>query len=179
MPNGTVTIAWGDGEHEFNVAKIKCALELEEKCNAGLAEICSRLYGRSLSEQRWRINDIRETLRIGLIGGGKSPVEALRLVQRYCDDRPLAESVTAALTVVMAAIVGVTGDQPGKPEADQAATELPSTQTKGDLSDPQYMASAKVSDGIPAKRTRRRSGNSPRASKGTTEPKAQSSSPHP
>lgn len=142
MPNGTVRIAWGDGEHDFNVALIKCALELEEKCNAGLAEICSRLYGKSLAEQRWRINDVRETLRIGLIGGGKTPVEALRLVQRYCDDRPFAESVPAALTVVLAAIVGVPDDTVGKTPADRAEVESPSIPNRDDLSAPQSMASA-------------------------------------
>lgn len=174
MPNGTVGLAWGDDEYEFNVAKIKCALELEEKCDAGVSEIFNRLR-----EGRWRVNDARETIRIGLIGGGKTPIDALRLVQRYFDDRPFAESVPVAMTILMAAIVGVPGDQPGKPAADQAAMESPSTPTTADLSDPQYMASGPASDGTRAKPTRQRSGKSRPASRATTEPRARSSSPTP
>jgi hypothetical protein len=41
--NGEVELTWGDGQHKFNVAKIKSALELEEKCNAGIAAIFKRV----------------------------------------------------------------------------------------------------------------------------------------
>ena len=34
--NGEIELTWGDGTHKFNVAKIKSALELEEKCDAGV-----------------------------------------------------------------------------------------------------------------------------------------------
>ena len=78
--NGEVELTWGDGQHKFNIAKIKSALELEEKCDAGVAEIFQRIR-----DSHWQINDVRETLRIGLIGGGATPDKALRLINRYCE----------------------------------------------------------------------------------------------
>jgi hypothetical protein len=105
--NGEIEIKWGDGEHKFNIARLKCVLELEEKCGVGIAEIFTRIQ-----EGRWRFSDIRETLRLGLIGGGATPDKALRLINRYCDDRPWAENVLPAQAVLMAAIVGVPQDDP-------------------------------------------------------------------
>jgi Phage tail tube protein, GTA-gp10 len=115
MPsNGEVELTWGDGQHKFNVAKIKSALELEEKCDAGVATIFQRMRDSS-----WHINDIRETLRIGLIGGGSTPDVALRLINRYCDDRPWAESLQPAMVVLMAAMLGVPGDEVGKKQVTE------------------------------------------------------------
>jgi hypothetical protein len=103
--NGEVELAWGDGEHKFNIAKLKCILELEEKCGVGVAEICQRM-----ANGKWKWNDCRETLRLGLIGAGMTPDKALKLIQRYCDDRPLVESALPAQVVLAAAMVGVAGD---------------------------------------------------------------------
>jgi hypothetical protein len=120
--NGEIELNWGDGLHKFNVAKIKSVLELEEKCDAGIAEIFQRIR-----DSRWKINDVRETLRIGLIGGGATPDSALRLINRYCDDRPLAESLQPAILIIMAAMLGVPGDVPGKKaETERAKEEAPS-----------------------------------------------------
>src|SRR5215510_10074535 len=99
--SGEITLKWGDGEHRFNVAKLRCVLELEEKCGCGVAEIYTRL-----ADGKWKFNDIRETLRLGLIGGGTSPDHALVLINRYCDERPFAENVLPAQAVIMAAMVG-------------------------------------------------------------------------
>lgn len=165
MPNGEVTIAWGDGEHKFNVAKIAQALELEEKCDAGFPEILSRLR-----EGRWRINDVRETLRLGLIGGGMSVPKAIVMVKRYFDDRPFGESVPAALVVMMAAVIGVPDDQPGKQVADRTEEESASMTGEGGLSDPQSTGLEPGSDGTRGGRTRRPSGKSPHVSTGTTAP---------
>ena len=65
MPNGLITLAFGDGEHAFNIARIGQVLELQDKCNAGVATILGRLR-----RQEWYFADIRETIRLGLIGGG-------------------------------------------------------------------------------------------------------------
>lgn len=150
MPNGKVELNWADGSHVFNVAKITQALELEQKCGVGVAEIYNRLH-----TGRWWINDVRETLRLGLIGGGMDPVKALVLIRRYVDDRPWTESVAPALAVIMVAMVGVPGDEVGKkPEAERTTAEdCPSSATMGDSSAPPSTASAPDSDGIPASST--------------------------
>lgn len=137
--NGSVTLTWGDGEHVFNIAKIGQALELEEKCGAGVAEIFYRLQ-----RQQWRIEDARQTLRLGLIGGGMEPGKAFNLIKRYCDGRPWVESVQSALVVLMSAMVGVQGDEVGKKsEAERTAAEtVPSSEKTVVSSAPQSMESA-------------------------------------
>ncbi len=129
--NGEIEITWGDGEHKFNVAKLKLIFELEEKCNAGIAEIFNRL-----TKGQWKFNDVRETLRLGLIGGGKPPDEAMRIINRYCDERPWAESVLPAQAIIMAAMVGVPGDEIGKKAETDRAKENQSSEKMADMSVP-------------------------------------------
>ena len=40
----------------------------------------------------WFATDVREVIRLALIGGGTPPTDALRLVRDYVEKRPLAES---------------------------------------------------------------------------------------
>lgn len=147
--NGEVELTWADGTHKFNIAKLKCVLELEEKCDAGIAEIFQRVR-----DSRWRFNDVRETLRLGLIGSGMMPDRALTLVQRYCDDRPWAESLQPAMVVLMAAMLGVIGDEVGKkPETERATEGQPSEKMAG-MSAPSSTGSPLPSDsarGMPMK----------------------------
>lgn len=138
MVNGKVTLAWGDGDHDFNIAKIGQIFELQDKCGCGLMEIFNRLR-----EGRWRFEDIRETVRLGLIGGGKTPAQALVLTKRYVDERPLAENTQAAMTILMAAIVGPPEEEQPEKKAGADRDEKSSTQ-KGALSDPPSMPSAPV-----------------------------------
>jgi Phage tail tube protein, GTA-gp10 len=139
--NGEVELTWGDGEHKFNIAKLKCILELEDKCGVGIAEICQRL-----AQGKWRWNDCRETLRLGLIGAGMTPDQALRLIQRYCDDRPLVESALPAQAVLGAAMVGVPEDNFEKKAEAERAKESQSITPMDDSSAPQSMDSVLPSD---------------------------------
>lgn len=139
--NGQVELTWADGTYLFNIAKIKSVLELEEKCDAGVAEIFKRI-----GEGRWRINDIRETLRLGLIGGGMPPDKALRIISRYVDDRPWQESLQPAMVVLMAAMVGVQGDEVGKKAETERATENPPSEPMADSSVPSSTESEPQSD---------------------------------
>lgn len=102
---------WADGEHDFRLA-IGQLRELQEKCGAGPAEIHNRLAAGT-----WRVDDIRETIRLGLIGGGMTPTDALVLVTRYVDNRPLMENVVAAQAVLLVALIGAPDDKVGKPKA--------------------------------------------------------------
>jgi Phage tail tube protein, GTA-gp10 len=139
--NGEVELTWGDGEHKFNIAKLKCILELEDKCGVGVAEIYQRI-----STSKWKYNDIRETLRLGLIGAGMTPDKALRLINRYCDDRPWTESLLAAQAVLIAALVGVPGDDLEKKAETERAKEDQSTEPTVDSPAPSSTDSALPSD---------------------------------
>lgn len=135
--NGSISFVWGDGEeHKFRLA-IGQLRELQEKCAAGPRTIFDRLCTGG-----WYVDDIRETLRLGLIGGGKTPIEAMVLVKRYVDDRPLQENVMPAMSVIMAAVVGSPDDQVGKEPAETTETEA-----TGALSSPPSTAPAAPSAG--------------------------------
>lgn len=57
---------------------------------------------------RANAKDIRETIRLGLIGGGISPIDAKQLVDDYCFPvRPMTESLGVAWAILRAAIEGV------------------------------------------------------------------------
>ncbi|KGM34994.1 gene transfer agent family protein [Inquilinus limosus] len=116
-----VELSWADGTYLFAL-KLKQIEELQRLCNAGLGEIAQRL----LVERRWRVGDIVETIRLGLIGGGLPAVRARELVDTYLDGRPLADPrdpanpLTTAQAVIMAAYFGVAEaaeESEGKAEA--------------------------------------------------------------
>lgn len=70
----------------------------------------------------WRVDDVRETIRLGLIGGGLTPSDAFLLVASYVDARPLHENVGIAASILMHAIVGDPDDPVGKPVAETETT---------------------------------------------------------
>lgn len=168
MPNGNIELSFGDGDHVFNVAKIGQALELEEKCGAGVSEILDRLR-----TNRWKLNDVRETIRLGLIGGGMTPVNALNLVKRYVDERPWGESLLIAQAIMIAAIIGVPGDLVGKTKA-----EGPRRRRRNASSAPRSTVPEPPSDSLPDRSTTSPSGSSPPASTGSTAP-TEATSLHP
>lgn len=124
---GTLELKWGDGEHAFRLT-VGNVRELQEKTGAGPQELLRRI-----TSGRWRIDDLRETLRIALIGGGTKPVEALTLVQRYVDERPFSEAILPAHAILAWAIYGegsLEDQPPGEPEARKSEKG----QTDGSLS---------------------------------------------
>lgn len=139
-----VTLAWADGEHEFRLP-IGRLRELQEICDAGPPVILQRL-----SASQWKFEDVRETLRLGLIGGGMEPGKALLLVQRYVDERPLIENVKPAQAVMLAAIVGVEDEKVGEAEAAEDKEKASRT---GSSPSPQSTEPAPSSDTRPATST--------------------------
>lgn len=117
MPHGTIELDFADGRYSFCVAKLAQIFELQEKCDAGPNQIFERLRAGT-----WRVNDFRETIRLGLIGAGMEPLAALKLVRRYVDERPWHESVLTGAQILMAALVGVPGDPLDFPKAEEAKT---------------------------------------------------------
>lgn len=131
--NGTRTIIWAGGEHQFCLAKVGLILDLEAKCDAGIATVMTRLGSGS-----WRLNDVREPIRLGLIGGGLAPDKAMQLVRNHVDDNPLTSSVLLAYSIIEAVMVGVpdepVGKDPGKDPAkvdDEGKAEPAGAQQTG------------------------------------------------
>lgn len=113
-----INIVWGDGETYFRIG-IGEMEKLQEARDVGPFVLLDRLLAG-----RWFVQDIRETLRWGLIGGGKTPVEAARLLKLYFEGFvPGGENLIAAQRVLGAALVGVEEEVGKKPAAASQAPE--------------------------------------------------------
>lgn len=121
--NATATFPWADGVYTFRLGIAELE-ELQEKCNAGPRVILSRIEMGA-----WRLSDLRETLRLGLIGGDMKPMAALTLVDRYVCPGRLMENETPAMLVLSAALVGSPdnegADSPGEMTGGTTANVSP------------------------------------------------------
>lgn len=107
-----VKLEWADGEYDFQMG-IGELIELQEKTRrvknaAGDYEYFGPMQlFEMLKGGQWLVADVKEPIRIGLIGAGMKPVEALRLVKRYVDDVPdWTLNCEVAANVVAAAVLG-------------------------------------------------------------------------
>jgi hypothetical protein len=115
-----VDLFFGDGDKSFRL-RIGELRELQDKTGAGPLALFRRLIAGE-----WRVDDLREIIRLGAIGGGMEPLHAADLVKRYVDARPLLESVDPALQIMSAALTGSDEEMPpkGKPEAPAERTKF-------------------------------------------------------
>lgn len=107
--DGSISFDWGD----IDDCRFRLALgdldDLQVKTGTSAFALLDRLRaGRPM------VKDMREVLRHGLIGAGTPPPEAARLVARWADARPPAESIVPAIAVLAAALYGDPDDEPGK-----------------------------------------------------------------
>lgn len=118
---------FGDGPHDFSLG-IAQLEELEETRNSGMFEV----YNRLVSEG-WRIADIKEPLRLGLIGEGMQPQQAYVLVARNVVPGRLFEAAAVAAKVLAAAIVGAPEEALGEHqgEADESSHPSPTGEPAG------------------------------------------------
>ncbi|MBO0140218.1 gene transfer agent family protein [Agrobacterium sp. Ap1] len=65
--------------------------------------------------------DVREVVRLGLIGGGMEPREAHEKVRVYVENRPLVEGMAVALSVMEAFLFGSDEWREANPARDVAA----------------------------------------------------------
>lgn len=116
--NGRVELDFADGAYGFRLA-IGELEELQEKTGVGPYALLRRLLAND-----WLIEDVRQTIRLGLIGGGTEPIAAKKLVERYIDQRSeWLNNAMLAQAIVSAALVGAPEEVPGKGSAPEAETE--------------------------------------------------------
>lgn len=85
---------FGDGEKTFALTNNEI-LELERKTGSGIGLI----YQQFVSAQ-FRLPDTLEVIRLGLIGGGTSPLEAHELVQAYSKSTPVVQVFNLAFDIL-------------------------------------------------------------------------------
>lgn len=117
--DGSCVYFWGDKEHRFRLA-IGHLRELQEKTDVGPYRLFERLRSGD-----WRVDDLRETIRLGLIGGGMKPFDAHRLIVRYFDEYGLVllDHVPAALQIMTAALLGPPDEPLGKAKPAKAESK--------------------------------------------------------
>ena len=117
--DGSVAFEWGDSEQRFRLG-IGELRELQDKCDAGPFVIYQRLASGT-----WRVDDVRETLRLGLIGGGMDHNRALGKVGKYVAPTHFLTNVVAARRILLAALFGDPDDIVGKIEAGVDRADQP------------------------------------------------------
>jgi hypothetical protein len=149
VPSCEIELAFADGAYLFRLPLAQIS-ELQNKCGCGLGALFARVmkgryrFGDEIVcnplEADYHVLDLVETIRLGLIGGGRGdvngqavkvdPISARGLVDNYVLNRPLSESWATAAMVLGACIEGYVapmkgGDPPKK--ARPAKTKVGST----------------------------------------------------
>lgn len=147
MSQNTIEMAFADGEYTFALP-LERIDELQRKTGAGIGKLFGRvLKGVMRSGDDITLNpttaefyalDLIETVRQGLIGGGKgmvdgaeikvTPALAQRLVANYVLNRPLSDAWSLAASILGAAVVGY--DPPGEAAPGESPADLTSETTK-------------------------------------------------
>jgi hypothetical protein len=127
--DASVELDFGDGTYTFRLAWGQL-VNLQEACDAGPYVILERLMVGS-----WKMADVRETIRYGLIGGGQTPAQALKMVREYVEARPPVENLLAARAILSAGLMGAPEEGVGETDAaDQTESNLTASPTeKSDL----------------------------------------------
>lgn len=176
-----VTLPFGGEERKFRLA-LGQLRALQEKCDAGPAEIARRLGGYirfgALRQQaaalgrvgpsmidglvsglgEWRVDDVRETIFQGLLGAKVDHAKATRLVIDNVDGYPLTENIPIAFAILSAVLVGAE-DEDAAGERPAGEAERPSREARSG-SEP----TASTPSAAPRASRRAKSTNSPSGS---------------
>ena len=117
---------WDGGEHDFvlNIGQLRA---LQSVTDVGPLFLFGRITG-----SQWFVDDIIETIRLGLIGGGMDDLTAKKLTDRvFGDNTPaLYKHVLLATRILKNAVMGDTFDPTGDDDAgeNQAGKETNSAE---------------------------------------------------
>jgi len=120
---GGISLDFADGEYSFRLPWGQLT-ELQEICDAGPYVILERLQNRT-----FRLCEVRDTIRLGLIGGGLDAQKAVRLVRTYVEDierHSLMSNAVVASAVLLAALLPP-GDEPAGEEGAANLAGMEST----------------------------------------------------
>lgn len=107
----TVTLPFAGEERAFALP-IDPLRTLQRVCDAGPMWLNARFLRGD-----WRVDDVRETLRQGLIGAGMTDADSTRLMKDHFDGKPLAQFVSLAEAITAACVTGVEGTDLGERDA--------------------------------------------------------------
>lgn len=100
-------------------------MKIQEACDAGPYVVLDRLLSG-----RWRLQDISEVIKWGLIGAGMPQAEALDLVESEVEGRRPLENLVIAQTVLGAGLVGAPEEDVGKKSEAASPEEMNHSQAE-------------------------------------------------
>jgi hypothetical protein len=106
--DGSVDLVWAGDERKFRLG-IAELLSLQVKRDSGPYEILVRLQ-----TGMWRVEDLQETIRIGLIGAGVDGGAARKLVDENVREGRLTANVLIAQAILLNALAGDPEEPVGK-----------------------------------------------------------------
>lgn len=111
-PTSSIDRPFADANYRFEL-KFESASDYEKTSGKSLfATLRLALTGE------WFAADIREVIRLALIGGGTAPNDALRLVREYVEKRPLAENTVLFTDILTALFFGLDEQEGAKPDGE-------------------------------------------------------------
>ena len=117
MSLGRWPAEFGGEDQVFDVLPLGIRKRLEASRGIGVWALYQKLLTRQCS-----IDDYREVIRLGLVGGGTDEAEANKLVKAHFDPAPWETYLGLALDIVEAAMMG--DDKLKKVKAELAAQDL-------------------------------------------------------
>lgn len=102
---------------------------LQEETDTGPYLLANRLHGGG-----WFVDDISRVIRLGLIGGGMPPAQALQLVRNYVEAFPPLSNLGLAQIIIGAGIAGVAEEEVGKKA--EAASQNPERENEETILSP-------------------------------------------
>ncbi|WP_316197084.1 gene transfer agent family protein [Bradyrhizobium sp. SZCCHNS3053] len=120
--DGGISFFWGDDEHRFRLA-IGQFRELQECVNLRRIKLGAGIVGPMMLLNALRTSDawpddVRDIIRLGLVGGGMEPKEAHRLLKTYFDDVDRYPPLTHMRPAFLILTAGFTGPIEAKDDAD-------------------------------------------------------------
>ena len=110
-------LIWLGGEHEFAL-DIGGLRALQTACDAGPQQILNRV-----ATGTWRVDDLFQTIRLGLVGGGMAAGEATRLTEATFKSHALMQFRPTAQAILVAALIGDPDDALGEAKGETAPPE--------------------------------------------------------
>lgn len=105
-------LPWADGDYSFRLGNAELML-LQDATDCGPYFLLEKFGGK-----HWRVQEISHIIRLGLIGGGTKPEDALKLVRAYVEARPPLENVQFAYAILAAGVMGAPDEKPGEAEGE-------------------------------------------------------------
>jgi hypothetical protein len=124
--DGSIELEWAEETRRFRIAigefrglqdavnGRRSVLNLEPSGPSGLLNLLR-------TNNAWP-DDVRDVLKAGLIGGGLEYSKVQRLLIRHFDNSPLLAHMKVAFTILLAALVGVPGDESVSKKKTETAT---------------------------------------------------------